>query len=40
MVVTPPTTSVPEPASIFGLLAVSAFGVNSIAKRKYKTIRG
>jgi Protein of unknown function (DUF1194) len=40
IVVTPPTTSVPEPASIFGLLAVSAFGANSVAKRKYKTIRG
>lgn len=31
-------TPVPEPASIFGLLAVGGFGVGFVAKRKYKTI--
>lgn len=36
--INPPTTSIPEPASIFGLLAVGAFGATSAAKRKYKTI--
>lgn len=34
----PSTTSIPEPASIFGLLAVSAFGATCAAKPKYKTI--
>ncbi|MEM6753784.1 MAG: DUF1194 domain-containing protein [Cyanobacteria bacterium P01_C01_bin.38] len=36
--INPPTTSIPEPASIIGLLAVGAFGATSVAKRKYKTI--
>lgn len=38
IILTPPTTSIPEPGTIFGLIAVAGFGVNSIAKRKYKTI--
>lgn len=36
--INPPTTSIPEPGSIFGLIAVGAFGATSAAKRKYKTI--
>ncbi|AFY58850.1 Protein of unknown function (DUF1194) [Rivularia sp. PCC 7116] len=38
IILTPPTTSIPEPASIMGLLAFGAFGVASTAKYKYKTI--
>ncbi|MEO0934226.1 MAG: DUF1194 domain-containing protein [Cyanobacteria bacterium J06641_2] len=37
IILTPPTTSIPEPGSIFGLIAVAGFGV-SIAKRQHKTI--
>lgn len=36
--INPPTTSIPEPGSIFGLLAVGGFVATSAAKRKYKTI--
>ncbi|MDY6902771.1 MAG: DUF1194 domain-containing protein [Cyanobacteriota bacterium] len=38
IILTPPTTSIPEPASVIGLLAFGAIGANSIAKGKYKTI--
>ncbi|MEO0687819.1 MAG: DUF1194 domain-containing protein [Cyanobacteria bacterium J06649_11] len=38
IVLTPPTASIPEPASIIGLLAFGLFGATSISKRKYKTI--
>jgi hypothetical protein len=38
IVTIPPSTSIPEPASIVGLLAVGAFGATSAAKRKYKTV--
>ncbi|MBV6624508.1 MAG: DUF1194 domain-containing protein [Rivularia sp. (in: Bacteria)] len=38
IILNPPTTSIPEPASIIGLLAFAAFGVISITKAKYKTI--
>ncbi|MBD2001636.1 MULTISPECIES: PEP-CTERM sorting domain-containing protein, partial [Cyanophyceae] len=31
-----PATSVPEPSSAFGLLAVSAFGVCSLLKHKWQ----